>query len=97
MAIVECKGRYFFAKRRDNSLWNFPGGSVKYGEKGARAISREIFEEAGIRKGPSEYEFLFAQETIVPKMDLHVVFLVYHLELLNEPKIRLNGESTEFG
>lgn len=97
MAIVEFKGNYFFAKRKDNSLWNFPGGGVEYGEKGERAISREIFEETGIRRSPSEYKFLFAQETIVPKMNLHVVFLVYHLELLKEPKIRLNGESAEFG
>lgn len=51
--IVNEKGEVFMARRgpkagNERGLWEFPGGSVEYGELLADAIRREIREEFGI-------------------------------------------------
>jgi 8-oxo-dGTP diphosphatase len=51
--IVNDEGKVFLAKRgekagNERGLWEFPGGSVDYGETLRAAIKREIQEEYGI-------------------------------------------------
>ena len=38
--------------------WENSGGAVKAGETSRQAISRELFEETGIRAEPEEFEYL---------------------------------------
>jgi 8-oxo-dGTP diphosphatase len=51
--IVADDGRLFLAKRgpqakNERGLWEFPGGSVEFGETLAEALQREMREEFGI-------------------------------------------------
>jgi mutator protein MutT len=51
--IVDDRGRVFLARRGPDSrnergLWEFPGGSVEFGERLADALRREIREEFGV-------------------------------------------------
>jgi mutator protein MutT len=52
--IVDDQGRLFLSLRGPNArdergLWEFPGGSVEFGERLADALRREILEEYGLR------------------------------------------------
>ena len=50
--IVDALGaptRVLAARRRDNGLWEFPGGKVEPGESLARALRRELAEELGVQ------------------------------------------------
>jgi len=51
--IVNPKGRVFLAKRgikakNERGLWEFPGGSVEFGETLSQSLTREMQEEYGI-------------------------------------------------
>ena len=51
--IVDNRGRLFLARRgikakNESGLWEFPGGSVEFGETMAEALRREMREEFGI-------------------------------------------------
>lgn len=51
--IVDEAGRLFLSQRgpkarNERGLWEFPGGSVEFGETIRDAIAREIYEEYGI-------------------------------------------------
>ncbi len=51
--IVNPRGEVFLARRgplakNERGLWEFPGGSVEFGEKLADALRREIREEYGL-------------------------------------------------
>jgi len=51
--IVDNRGRLFLARRgpkakNERGLWEFPGGSVEFGETMADALRREMREEFGI-------------------------------------------------
>jgi len=51
--IVNQEGRIFLARRgpkagNERGLWEFPGGSVEFGETLAQALRREIGEEYGV-------------------------------------------------
>lgn len=52
--IVDAQGRLFLARRgpqakNERGLWEFPGGSVEFGERLADALRREIEEEYGLQ------------------------------------------------
>ena len=51
--ITDNRGRLFLARRgikakNERGLWEFPGGSVEFGETMAAALRREMREEFGI-------------------------------------------------
>jgi 8-oxo-dGTP diphosphatase len=46
---LDAPARVLAARRRDDHLWEFPGGKVEPGEPLAEALRREINEELGVR------------------------------------------------
>jgi 8-oxo-dGTP diphosphatase len=51
-ALVERDGRYLVLKRGQEPYrgrWELPGGFVEQGESPAEGVSREVFEETGLR------------------------------------------------
>ena len=51
--LIDPQGRVFLARRgpaakNERGLWEFPGGSVEFGETMAQALQREMQEEYGI-------------------------------------------------
>ena len=52
-AVIEKEGKILTAQRKMGShlerKWEFPGGGVEEGETPEKALSRELFEEFGIK------------------------------------------------
>ena len=51
--LVDDRGQLFLARRgpqakNERGLWEFPGGSVEFGEKLTQALAREMREEYGV-------------------------------------------------
>jgi 8-oxo-dGTP diphosphatase len=74
--IVNERGELFLARRgpkakNERGLWEFPGGSVEFGERMADALKREIQEEYGfeITVGP----LLDVVDHILPEEGQHWV------------------------
>ncbi|HRE47648.1 MAG TPA: NUDIX domain-containing protein [Aggregatilineales bacterium] len=74
--IVDEQGRLFLAKRgekarNERGLWEFPGGSVEFGERLTDALIREMYEEFGIIIGVEE--MLTVTDHILPEEGQHWV------------------------
>lgn len=74
--ILNEHGELFFAQRgpkasNERGLWEFPGGSVEFGETLAAALKREIYEEYGIEI--SVGELLDVIDHILPEEKQHWV------------------------
>jgi len=56
--IVDTEKKVLLNKRKKNTIlsgyWEFPGGKVKPNETPAQALSRELFEELGIKIGATD-------------------------------------------
>lgn len=46
--IVYFGSNFLLIRRKDNGLWEFPGGSLEEGEDGIKGIKREVKEETGL-------------------------------------------------
>jgi 8-oxo-dGTP diphosphatase len=74
--LVDGDGRLFLARRgpqakNERGLWEFPGGSVEFGEQLAAALQREMREEYGIEI--SVGELLDVVDHILPEEGQHWV------------------------
>jgi mutator protein MutT len=74
--VVDDKGRLFLSKRgpkakNERGLWEFPGGSVEFGETLADALRREMCEEYGIEIAVGE--LLDVVDHILPQESQHWV------------------------
>ncbi len=74
--IVDPEGRLFLARRgpgakNERGLWEFPGGSVEFGERLADALQREMREEYGIQIAVGE--LLDVVDHILPEEGQHWV------------------------
>jgi mutator protein MutT len=99
--IVDPQGRLFLARRgpaarNERGLWEFPGGSVEFGERLADALRREIREEYGmeIQVGP----LLDVADHILADEGQHWVSPAYVCSLLSgEPRILEPEKCSEIG
>jgi len=99
--LVDDEGRVFLARRgprakNERGLWEFPGGSVEFGEKLADALRREMREEYGVEIVVGE--LLDVVDHILPEEGQHWVSPAFICTIISgEPIIREPGKCTEIG
>jgi 8-oxo-dGTP diphosphatase len=99
--IVDRDGRLFLSRRGPNSknergLWEFPGGSVEFGETLAQALQREMHEEYGIEIMVGE--LLDVVDHILPEEGQHWVSPTFLCTIAaGEPVIREPEKCSEIG
>jgi mutator protein MutT len=99
--IIDEEGRVFLARRgpkakNEQGLWEFPGGSVEFGETLAEALQREMYEEYGIKV--SVGELVDVVDHILPEEHQHWVSPTFLCQILSgEPYIREPEKCTEIG
>ena len=99
--IVNDNGQVFLARRgplakNERGLWEFPGGSVEFGEKLADALRREMLEEYGIEILVGE--LLDVVDHILPDEGQHWVSPTYICQMISGiPVIQEPGKCSEIG
>ena len=99
--ILTCKGKLLLEKRRDSDTWGLVGGGVKKQETPLQAITREIYEELGLRIPQEQFRKLQIYGEpgrIAAYRDgsiWRMVIVVYELELKTEPQLKISKESKE--
>jgi 8-oxo-dGTP diphosphatase len=99
--LVDGAGRLFLSRRgplakNERGLWEFPGGSVEFGEKLADALAREMREEYGVEIAVGE--LLDVVDHILPDEGQHWVSPTFICTIKSgEPTIREPGKCTEIG
>lgn len=100
-AIITCQGKLLLEKRRDSDTWGLVGGGVKKKEEPVQAITREIYEELGLRINPKDLKKLGVYGEpgrIAAYRDGSVwrmVVVVFGLELAQEPQMTISAESKD--
>ena len=100
-AIITCNGKILLEKRRDSDTWGLIGGGVKKRETELQAITREIYEELGLRIPKEKFRKLAVYGEpgrIAAYRDGSVwrmVIVVFGLEFEEEPTMRISSESKE--
>ena len=100
-AIITCKGKLLLEKRRDCEIWGLVGGGVKKQETELQAITREIYEELGLRVSKDRLKKLAVYGEpgrIAAYQDgsiWRMVIVVFGLELAEEPEMTISSESRE--
>lgn len=100
-AIITCNGKLLLEKRRDSDTWGLVGGGVKKTETELQAITREIYEELGLRIPKERFRKLSVygepgriaayQDGSVWRM----VIVVFGLELEQMPDMTISKESKD--
>ena len=100
-AIITYNGKILLEKRRDCDIWGLVGGGVKKWETPLQAITREIYEELGLRIPSDKLTKLSVygepgriaayQDGSVWRM----VIVVYCLELAEQPTMKISAESRD--
>ncbi|MHB0967040.1 MAG: NUDIX domain-containing protein [Bellilinea sp.] len=99
--IVDSRGRLFLAKRgekakNERGCWEFPGGSVEFGETLADGLKREMQEEYGIKI--SVGKLLDVIDHILPREGQHWVSPTYICKVVSgEPRIIEPKKCAEIG
>lgn len=100
-AIITCQGKLLLEKRRDCEIWGLVGGGVKKQETELQAITREIYEELGLRVSKDALKKLAVYGEpgrIAAYQDgsiWRMVIVVFGLELAEEPEMTISSESKE--
>lgn len=100
-AMITCNGKLLLEKRRDCDLWGLVGGGVKKQETALEAITREIYEELGLRVSKDQFKKLGVYGEpgrIAAYQDgsiWRMVVVVFALELGKEPEIVISAESRD--
>lgn len=99
--IVNREGKLFLAQRgpqakNERGLWEFPGGSVEFGERLTDALKREIREEYGVEI--EVRDLLNVADHILPDEGQHWVSPSYVCVIQSgEPQIKEPGKCTAIG
>jgi 8-oxo-dGTP diphosphatase len=97
--LVADQGQLFLARRgplakNERGLWEFPGGSVEFGERLAEALQREMREEYGVEIAVGE--LLDVVDHILPEERQHWVSPTFICTITSgEPVIREPGKCTQ--
>lgn len=100
-AIITCNGKILLEKRRDCDIWGLVGGGVKKQETSLQAITREIYEELGLRIPKDKFQKLAVYGEpgrIAAYQDgsiWRMVIVVFRLELEKEPAMTISAESRD--
>lgn len=100
-AIITCSGKLLLEKRRDSDTWGLVGGGVKKTETELQAITREIYEELGLRISKDKFRKLAVYGEpgrIAAYRDGSVwrmVIVVFGLELESMPDMTISDESKD--
>ena len=100
-AIITCNGKLLLEKRRDSDIWGLGGGGVKKYETEVQAMSREVYEELGIRIPKEQFQKLAVYGEpgrIAAYQDgsiWRMVIVVFGLELEEEPQMVISEESRD--
>ena len=100
-AIITCGGKLLLEKRRDSDTWGLVGGGVKKTETELQAITREIYEELGLRIPKEQFRKLAVYGEpgrIAAYRDGSVwrmVIVVFGLELAEMPDMTISAESKD--
>lgn len=99
--LVNDTGEIFLAQRgplakNERGLWEFPGGSVEFGETLAEALKREMMEEFGIQIAVGD--LLDVADHILPEEGQHWVSPTYLCRIVSgEPRIMESGKCSAIG
>lgn len=99
--LVNDQGEIFLAQRgpqakNERGKWEFPGGSVEFGETLADALRREMLEEYGI--GIEVGELLDVADHILPDEGQHWVSPTYVCRIITgEPRILEPEKCSQIG
>ena len=100
-AIITCNGKILLEKRRDCDIWGLVGGGVKKKETPLQAITREIYEELGLRILPDKMKKLAVYGEpgrVAAYRDgsiWRMVIVAFGLELTEEPVLKISPESKD--
>ena len=100
-AIITCQGKILLEKRRDCDMWGLVGGGVKKQETPLQAITREIYEELGLRVQKEQLTKLGVYGEpgrIAAYRDgsiWRMVVIVFRLELEEFPEMTISAESRD--
>ncbi len=99
-ALIVCEGKLLLEKRSDCDLWGLVGGGIKRNETPLQAITREIWEELGLRIPAEKFRKLsiYDGNRIAAYQDGSVwkmVVVAYYLELNEIPQMQISKESRE--
>jgi len=81
--VRDARGRVALVRSSDSAMWQFPGGIVEQGETSAGALSRLLFQEAGLEGLGDATLFAVYAGTQGAQFDQRALFLVpswRHLE-----------------
>ena len=99
--IITYNEKILLEKRRDCDIWGLVGGGVKKHETELQAITREIYEELGLRVRPDKLSKLAVYGEpgrIAAYQDgsiWRMVIVVFGLELETIPDMRISAESRD--
>lgn len=100
-AILTWNGRLLLEKRRDSDIWGLVGGGCKKTENGREAITREAYEELGVRIPGEAFKKLAVYDNpgrIAAFRDgsiWRMVIVVYGYDFPEEPVLKISAESKE--
>lgn len=100
-SIITYNGKLLLEKRRDCDMWGLVGGGVKKHETELQAITREIYEELGLRISKDQFKKLAVYGEpgrIAAYRDgsiWRMVIVLFGLELDTMPDMTISKESRD--